>query len=95
MPVYISQVDFARANDSVRHPAIRRAMLRRGVPPPVVAPYIKYMSRSDLIFVHAGWQTRPVAPTVGLRQGCSLGGCWRAWRAKPGSVGVPGEMGWT
>lgn len=40
VPVYISQVDFARAYDSGRHPAIRRAMLRGGEPPLVVAGYI-------------------------------------------------------
>lgn len=65
VPAYMSQVDFAQARDSVR-------AMRRGVPPLVVAADLRDMRHSELLIARAGWQTRPIAPTVGLRQGCSL-----------------------
>lgn len=72
VPMCVSQVDFARALDNVRHGATQRSTLRRRVPPPVVAAYLRDMRGSELIFVHDGWKTRPIRPSIGLRQGCSL-----------------------
>lgn len=46
VPVYVSQIDFARASVSVRHTAIRRAMLSRGVPPLLVAMHSRDMRHS-------------------------------------------------
>lgn len=66
-PVHVSKIDFAKACVNVRHSAIRRAMLRRGVPPPVVATYIRDMRRSGVVFA-----CKMADATVGLRRGCSL-----------------------
>lgn len=72
MLVFFAQVDFARAYDSVLHSAVVRAMLRRGVPPPIGAAYVCDMRGTELVFQRAKLQTQGIRPTVGLRQGCSL-----------------------
>lgn len=72
MPLCVSQVDFSQVCDSVRHGAVQRSMLRRGVAPPIVAAYLRNMRGNELVFVHDGWRTRPIHPSIGLRQGCSL-----------------------
>lgn len=72
LPLCICQLDFAQAYDSLRHEAVWNAMHRRGVPVPVRTRHMRDMRSVELVFVHRGWKTKPVAPTVGVRQGCSL-----------------------
>lgn len=56
-PLFIAQVDFARAYDSVLHSAVIRAMTRRGIPPPVLAAYVRDTGGTELVFEHGGWRT--------------------------------------
>lgn len=46
--------------------------MRRGVPQPLAASYIREIGATSLQFRHSSWQTKPITPTLGLRQGCSL-----------------------
>lgn len=71
-PLCVSQVDFARVYDSIKHAAVIRAMERRDVPRPVIALYLRELRSVRLVFRHSGWATKGIAPSVGLRQGRSV-----------------------
>lgn len=71
-PLCVSQMDFARAYDSIKHAALIRAMERRDVPRPVIAAYLRELRSARMVFRHSGWATEGIAPSVGLRQGCSV-----------------------
>lgn len=71
-PVCVSQMDFARAYDSIRHAAVVRAMERRDVLHPLIAPQLKEPRSARMVFRHSGCGTEGIAPSVGPRQGRSV-----------------------
>lgn len=66
-----AQMDFARAYDSVRQAAVRRAMERREVPRPIITMYSRELRGAGIVFRHPALETAGIVPSVGLRQGCS------------------------
>lgn len=38
----------------------------------VIASYIREVRSAEIVFSHGVWSIRPVRPTIGLRQGCSV-----------------------
>lgn len=86
-PRFFSQVDFGRAYDSVLHSAVVRAMLRRGVPPPILGAYVRDMRGTELVFQHDGWAFDAITPGV-LPEPLRL-----AWPPKFVANGTPQGLG--
>lgn len=51
------------------------------------------MRSSELVFLQGNWRTRPVTPSVGLRQGCSLGPLIFRWCVE--DLAVASREQWT
>lgn len=64
------QLDLARAYDAVRHTAILKSMVKRGVPYPLALAYIREGMRAQMALSHEDCITEPIRAGVGLRQSC-------------------------
>lgn len=70
--LYVCQLGFAQAYDSIRHSAFEHATRTRGVATPVIAGFLRVLRSSRLKFHRSSSSTPAVRPNTGLRQGCSL-----------------------
>lgn len=71
-PLCVSQMDIARAYESIKHGAVIRAMERRDVPRPVIAAYLRELRSARNFSRHSGWAAEGIAPSIGLTHGCSV-----------------------
>lgn len=69
--VWLSQIDWAAAYDSVPHPLLAPSMLKRGMELAEVFWYIRELRGSLLVLRHRPWQTFGIRPLRRLKQGCS------------------------
>lgn len=70
--MFMAVLDMAKAFDSVSFPALFSSIKAKGIPEPMIE-YIQNIYREGTtILQHGGWQSDPIHPTCGVRQGDPL-----------------------
>lgn len=71
-PLFIASIDIAKAFDSVSHNTIRDTLTIKGVPNLMVRYIMDVYARSTTKLVCDGWESDPIHPTCGVKQGDPL-----------------------
>ncbi|KAK2575343.1 hypothetical protein KPH14_012766 [Odynerus spinipes] len=70
--LYIASIDISKAFDSVSHQAILAALECRDVPKPLASYIVNIYEKSRTVLVGDDWQSTPVHPVRGVKQGDPL-----------------------
>lgn len=70
--LFIASIDIAKAFDSVSHNTIRDTLTIKGIPNPMVRYIMDVYARSTTKLVCDGWESDPIHPTCGVKQGDPL-----------------------
>lgn len=88
LPPFLAQVDCAHAYDRVLHSGVVVALLRRGMPPPLVGARMRDMRSTELVHEHEGGRHVPCWD-VAARHMVELGGAFGAHKStRAYSLGV-------